>query len=113
MTKSIYLECIDEKHYKFYKLEKVDKSIIAKYGRIGTSDQFHTYSYDTEEKMIIDFDKKLKEKLDKGYKEAEERIKAETEDISPQLKIQFEGFYYIKNCLFSKKDNSDFKAASS
>ncbi|EMY79497.1 WGR domain protein [Leptospira weilii serovar Ranarum str. ICFT] len=54
---------------KFWNIEVSGKSFTVTYGKIGTSGQTQTKTFDTEEKCLKEANKLLSEKLKKGYVE--------------------------------------------
>ncbi len=78
MKNKVKLIMQENEHNKFYELEQVTASSFkASWGRIGTNAQFQYYP-------IEFWDKKLKEKLNKGYKDVSES-KLSIEDIFKEL----------------------------
>jgi predicted DNA-binding WGR domain protein len=67
-----YLELSEEGEgsHKFYELTVDDKTVTIRYGRIGDAGQTSTKSYPSAEKAKADADKKIQEKVRKGYEKA-------------------------------------------
>ncbi|WP_004472777.1 WGR domain-containing protein [Leptospira santarosai] len=59
----------DEKSYKFWNIETSEKSFTVTYGKIGTAGISQLKAFDNEEKCLKEAEKRLNEKLKKGYKE--------------------------------------------
>jgi predicted DNA-binding WGR domain protein len=69
---SAYLECVEGTANKFYKIWMSGNTVISKYGRIGTSGQETSKSFDTHDKAKDFLLKTISEKCSKGYKNATE-----------------------------------------
>lgn len=63
----VYLELADDKSHKFYEVTVQDTEVIIRYGRIGTEGQTSNSTYATAEKAQAAAEKKINEKLKKGY----------------------------------------------
>lgn len=73
MTEDItYLELSEEQgvSHKFYEVTVQETQVTIRYGRIGDKGRIQTSDYPTPEKAKAAADKKIKEKLRKGYKPA-------------------------------------------
>ncbi|KOR38526.1 MULTISPECIES: WGR domain-containing protein [Planktothricoides] len=73
MTEEItYLELSEEQgvSHKFYEITIKETQVIIRYGRIGDQGRIQTSDYPTPEKAKAAADKKIKEKLSKGYERA-------------------------------------------
>ena len=64
--KQIYLELVDNKHFKFYELVVEELRIKISYGRIGRAGKLLTLVTNTSSQAINIFMKKLQAKLKKG-----------------------------------------------
>ncbi len=69
MTK--YLEFNDEKSHKFYKIELKGNHFKVVYGKIGSDGKSSIKEFDSEDKAKNEAEKLIKQKLKKGYLEAE------------------------------------------
>jgi predicted DNA-binding WGR domain protein len=69
---SAYLECVEGTANKFYKIWMSGNTVISKYGRIGTSGQETSKSFNTHDKAKDFLLKTISEKCSKGYKNATE-----------------------------------------
>jgi predicted DNA-binding WGR domain protein len=65
-----YLECVEGGSSKFYEITLSGTEVNSRYGKIGTSGQTTSKSFDTVEKAKAFYDKTLKEKMSKGYHQA-------------------------------------------
>ncbi|HBE59828.1 MAG TPA: molybdenum metabolism regulator [Cyanobacteria bacterium UBA11149] len=65
-----YLELSEEVSHKFYEVIVNDTQVSIRYGRIGDKGQSQTKTYPTPEKAKADAQKKINEKLRKGYEHA-------------------------------------------
>jgi predicted DNA-binding WGR domain protein len=65
-----YLECVEGGSSKFYEITLSGTEVNSRYGKIGTSGQTTSKSFDTVEKAKAFYDKTLKEKSSKGYEQA-------------------------------------------
>lgn len=68
--KQIYLELVDNRHFKFYELVVDELLVKVSYGRIGRAGKLLTLVTNTSSQAINIFMKKLQAKLKKGYKES-------------------------------------------
>ena len=68
-----YLELSDPAtgSHKFYELTVDDNAVTVRFGRIGTAGQTQTQSYSSAEEALKAANKKVSEKLEKGYQHAE------------------------------------------
>lgn len=65
-----YLELSEEKSHKFYEVTLNGTQLSVRYGRIGDAGQNQTSSFPTPEKARAEAQKKINEKLKKGYEQA-------------------------------------------
>ena len=65
----------DEKSERFWIITKKGKRITVNYGRLSTSGQSLTKTFDTKDECRAEFEKRINEKLEKGYKELSENEK--------------------------------------
>jgi predicted DNA-binding WGR domain protein len=63
----VYLELSDDKSHKFYEVTVQSTEVMIRYGRIGTEGQISSSTYDTVQKAQVAAEKKINEKLKKGY----------------------------------------------
>lgn len=63
------LEYKDEKTEKFWEGEVIDCSYTIRYGKMGTNGHESTTEFSSEDEAVAKFEKVVKEKLKKGYKE--------------------------------------------
>lgn len=66
----IYLELVDNKHYKFYELFLDDLTLKISYGRIGKAGKLVKLITTNNSQALNLFMKKFKSKIKKGYKES-------------------------------------------
>lgn len=62
-----YLTFSEGTSNKFWQIETEGNTFTVTYGKIGTSGQIQTKTFDTEEKCLKEVQKLLSEKLKKGY----------------------------------------------
>jgi DNA ligase-1 len=65
-----YFEFSDDKSSKFWEISKDNLDVTVRYGRIGTSGQTKSKSFDTEDGADKHYYKLVKQKTNKGYEEA-------------------------------------------
>lgn len=75
-----YLTFSEGTSNKFWQIETEGNSFTVTYGKIGTSGQIQTKTFDSEEKCLKEAQKLLSEKLKKGYQNSGE----ETTTTSPK-----------------------------
>lgn len=67
-----YMTCVVDNHNKFYEVSKMEHQgkYMCKihYGRIGTNGESKKHAFDFESDRDVFFNKKIQEKLKKGYK---------------------------------------------
>ena len=63
----VYLEFHEGNSHKFYEVTVIESTINVRYGRVGTEGKTFSDSYVSPEQAQAAADKKLKEKLKKGY----------------------------------------------
>ncbi|CAD5989492.1 Galectin-9 [Planktothrix tepida] len=63
----VYLELSDDHSHKFYEVTVNAFDVIIRYGRIGTSGQTNRSTYNSLQKAQAEAQKKINEKLKKGY----------------------------------------------
>ncbi|WP_414550540.1 WGR domain-containing protein [Anabaena sp. CCY 0017] len=66
-TESVYLELSDDHSHKFYEVTVQGLAVIIRYGRIGTTGQTSSTTYSSPKKAEAAAEKKINEKLKKGY----------------------------------------------
>lgn len=66
-AESVYLEFADDRSHKFYEVTTVGLTVTIRYGRIGAVGQTSSSTYDTVQKARAAAQKKVNEKLKKGY----------------------------------------------
>jgi predicted DNA-binding WGR domain protein len=64
---SVYLEFLGDRSHKFYEVTVTGLTVTIRYGRVGTDGQTSSSTYDTAEKAQAAAEKKINEKLKKGY----------------------------------------------
>lgn len=99
----IFVDSTDN-HNKFYLIQLEGDSVLVEYGRVGTSSQKKTYSGGQKT-----FDKKIKEKLKKGYVESSINLEAIEVSVNSngnlmdiamaQIKTDLEGKELIKKLV--------------
>jgi len=69
---SFYLELSEESgvSHKFYEVRVDGVAVTTRYGRIGTDGRSDTKNYPTPEKALAEAEKKVKQKMKKGYEKA-------------------------------------------
>lgn len=67
---TFYLELSEGAAHKFYEVVVDDTNVTVRFGRIGDAGQAKTTSYPTAEKALADAEKKVGEKVRKGYERA-------------------------------------------
>ena len=108
--KIVYLEFSEEKSHKFYEIRVQNNQLILRFGRIGDKGQIKTELYATSEETTQQAEKKINEKLKKGYKFAvlgetpkkEIERKDESFEIQPEqnnLEINYTGLSLINSPL--------------
>ena len=68
---------MDAKSSKFWHIELADSSHTVTYGRVGTDGQTKTKEFDSAEKAQASYDKLIKQKMSKGYVEANDSSTAD------------------------------------
>jgi len=83
--------CNDEQHNKFWSFEVNGTTVEIKWGRIGLDERGQTKSFASDAAMQKFINSKVKEKIDKGYKEVtSQKLKEETKTahtLGPTNKI--------------------------
>jgi len=64
---SVYLEFLGDRSHKFYEVTVTGLTVTIRYGRVGTDGQTSSSTYDTAKKAQAAAEKKINEKLKKGY----------------------------------------------
>ena len=67
-----YLECVDEKSSKFWKIEVLGNQHLIRYGKIGTEGQKQEKDFSSPEEALKQAEKLVESKIKKGYEEAAE-----------------------------------------
>jgi outer membrane protein assembly factor BamB len=77
MAETTYLELSEEGggSHKFYEVTVDGTSVTARYGRIGDAGQTQSKTYPSAEKAKADAEKKINEKLRKGYEKAVQGVR--------------------------------------
>ncbi|MBE9228572.1 WGR domain-containing protein [Phormidium sp. LEGE 05292] len=73
-SNTVYLELSDDRSHKFYEVTVNAFDVIIRYGRIGTIGQTNRSTYSNLQKAQAEADKKINEKLKKGYLNAAKRL---------------------------------------
>ncbi len=70
LPEKTYLELSDHSQnaHKFYEVSILENQIVLRFGRIGDKGQTQVKTYESAEKAKQEAKKKIKEKLNKGYK---------------------------------------------
>lgn len=63
-------ECVEGRSSKFWEASQEGCSVTVRYGRIGTSGQSQTKTFDTPQRAAREIEKLASEKLKKGYRES-------------------------------------------
>ncbi|MEA5515412.1 WGR domain-containing protein [Nodularia sp. UHCC 0506] len=66
-TEPVYLELSDDHSHKFYEVSVQGLAVMIRYGRIGTAGQTSSTTYSSPKKAEAEAEKKINEKLKKGY----------------------------------------------
>jgi len=95
-----HLEYKDEKTAKFWEIELEGMSITTTYGKIGTDGKSTTKELATEEKALKEFEKLVKSKTRKGYKEPVEEIALQTISVTAAKdSVSKKNLTFKKECL--------------
>jgi len=64
-----HLVCVDpfNNHFKDYTAELIGTNVLCKWGRIGQTHQSKEFEFDTIQEAVNFFNKKITEKLQRGY----------------------------------------------
>ena len=79
----------DSNNSKIWIIEKKDKKIIIEYGKKGSKLQKKISSFSTTEKATNEYNKRIKEKLNKGYEKVTKKSsKKSSKKINPAISIE-------------------------
>ena len=94
-NKGVYLELVDNKHFKFYELVVEELRIKISYGRIGRAGKLITLVTPNNNEALKLFMKKLQAKLKKGYKKTIKGLTpTKVKGVHPQ-QLTFEFYKYL------------------
>jgi len=100
----------DGNSQKFWIIEYKGDSFTVNYGRLATEGQYLTKKFDTNDKCRVEFEKLIKEKLKKGYKELPEGEKMPEPSVSKQKSDEFPIPTHLRKIFIPTDDkNNEFK----